>query len=529
MYKTIIVLKDGTELSSGVNVQNAILSTSLLECVNSTQEITLGAACANKLEIRVRVPAAVLAIAAGEEITAYRAGSDGKRHCIGRFTLEKPVRYSANSMTLTAYDRVTWLDRDVSPWLMSLDNWPYSLLDLARMVCEHCGLTLKNTTIPNGDYMVQKFSAQSITGRKIMQWVGEIAGRFCRATPEGEIEFAWYEPSGVSITPDGDRFYYQNGLTYEDYQVAKIEKVQLRLTENDVGVVWPDEIGEKNTYIISGNYLLTTTDSGALLPLAQTLYAQLKDVTFTPCKVTIPAGMDIHAGHTVQITDRNGKTFTSYVMTKTQAGQRDTLECTGSPRRDSTSVVNNESYRALAHKMLELKKDVDGLLVKASEIETLGGDLDSVREYAAQVALDVGGIKTSVSTIEGSIQGVSDDLQNTKGSITSLEQTASLFKLDIQKINNDGVGKVSNTTGIFDESGLTVDNTESPTKTTITPDGMKVYRKVGSSSDPVLTATSDGVAATNLHAKTYLIIGDLSRFENYGSNRTGCFWIGEVQ
>lgn len=460
-------------------------------------------------------------------ITGY-VQVQGKRHLIGKFILEKPVRSTSNTLRITGYDRVTRLDQDLGQWLAGLDSWPYSLLTFANMVCEACGLLLVNDSIPNGDYMIPRFLGQGITGRKLMQWVGEIAGRFCRATPEGKIEFAWYEPSGVSITPDGDRFYYQNGLTYAEYQVAPVEKVQLRLTENDVGVVWPEETGEKNTYIISGNYLLTTTDSSTLLPLAQTLYEQLKDVSFTPCKVVVPAGMDIHAGHTVQITDRNGKTFTSYVMTKTQAGQRDTLECAGSRRRDSTSVVNNESYRALAHKMLEIKKDVDGLFVKVSETETLGDDIDSVREYVAQVALDVGGIKTSVSDIEGTIEGVSDDLQNTKGSITSLEQTASQFKLDIQKINDDGVGKVSNTTGIFDESGLTVDNTESPTKTTVTPDGMKVYRKIGSSSEPVLSATSDGVDATNLHAKTYLIIGDRSRFENYGSNRTGCFWIGDA-
>jgi len=38
-----------------------------------------------------------------------------------------------------------------------------------------------------------------------------------------------------------------------------------------------------------------------------------------------------------------------------------------------------------------------------------------------------------------------------------------------------------------------------------------------------------GVGAVNLHAKTYLIIGSYSRFEDYKANsgkRTGCFWIG---
>lgn len=57
--------------------------------------------------------------------------------------------------------------------------------------------------------------------------------------------------------------------------------------------------------------------------------------------------------------------------------------------------------------------------------------------------------------------------------------------------------------------------------TTITEDGMKVYKNNGA----VLTANSNGVDAKNLHATTYLIIGDNSRFEDY-SNRTGCFWIG---
>lgn len=371
MIKTWIVLPDGTELTSGADEAISLQSVTITESVNDVQELTLGTVWANMMEAKIHCEEGTLNTNEGDEITVYRGNESGIRHLVGLFTLEKPTRPSANMIRITAYDRISWLDRDVAPWLMSLDDWPYSLLELARMVCEHCGLMLKNTTIPNGDYMVQRFSAQSITGRKLMQWVGEIAGRFCRATPEGEIEFAWYEPSGVSITPDGDRFYYQNGLTYEDYQVAKIEKVQLRLTENDVGVVWPDEPGEKNTYIISGNYLLTASGSSALLPLAHTLYEQLKDITYTPCKVTLPASLDIHAGHTVQITDRNGRTFTSYVMTKTQTGQRDTLECTGSRRRDSTSVVNNESYRALAGQILEVKKEMEGLEIKASKLENL--------------------------------------------------------------------------------------------------------------------------------------------------------------
>jgi hypothetical protein len=57
--------------------------------------------------------------------------------------------------------------------------------------------------------------------------------------------------------------------------------------------------------------------------------------------------------------------------------------------------------------------------------------------------------------------------------------------------------------------------------TTITEDGMTVYRN----EEAVLVADNEGVKAEDLHATTYLIVGQFSRFEDYG-DRTGCFWIG---
>ena len=59
-------------------------------------------------------------------------------------------------------------------------------------------------------------------------------------------------------------------------------------------------------------------------------------------------------------------------------------------------------------------------------------------------------------------------------------------------------------------------------KTTIDEDGMIIERN----SNQVLVANNEGVDAYNLHASTYLIIGDNSRFEDYDNDsRTGCFWI----
>lgn len=538
MLRTILILPDGREISSGAAQQNVIRSFKLTQKVNDTKELTLGSVCANVLEAELQTPNGGLELTAGQEITAYRTDESGSRNLLGRFVLKKPERPSANVLHITAYDRVSLLDRDLSEWLQTLQAWPYTMLDFARMVCNACGVELVNDTIPNGAFPVQAFFTPKITGRQLMQWIGEASGRFCRATPEGKLEFAWYTPSGVTLTADGARFFYQDGLSFEDFQVAPIQKIQIKQTRDDVGVVWPDETGEKNTYVISGNYLLATDRSDTLLPVVKTLYSQLKDMTYTPCKVKIPACMDIHAGHSLQIIDKNGKTLTTLVMTKTQAGQQDTLECTGSQTRDTTTVVNQEKYRGITRQMLEVEKKVEGLTVTASRIEetlqqnenVVAGTLErieSVQTSVSQVHMTADSIKASVSDLEKIVGSTTDALLQTKEQIAEVNLHANQLEVRIETIVNDGTKKVSNTTGTFNEEGLQIDSTESTTKTQITPDGMKVYQKRYGSTVEMLTATSAGVDATNLHAKTYLIVGGRSRFENYGASRTGCFWIGE--
>ena len=51
---------------------------------------------------------------------------------------------------------------------------------------------------------------------------------------------------------------------------------------------------------------------------------------------------------------------------------------------------------------------------------------------------------------------------------------------------------------------------------------MTVHR----GNEEVLTANNEGVKAEDLHATTYLIIGNNSRFEDFKNDRSACFWIG---
>lgn len=111
--------------------------------------------------------------------------------------------------------------------------------------------------------------------------------------------------------------------------------------------------------------------------------------------------------------------------------------------------------------------------------------------------------------------------------LTAYAQKSDLDKVkeDTDKLKEDmaaGVTEVSNAVGTFNSDGLRISRTGSEMSTQITDNGMTVSRN----EQQVLVANAQGVDAENLHATTYLIVGKYSRFEDYGDNRTGCFWIG---
>ena len=746
MLKTKLILPDGSVLTSGEGEQNAIISANLTQKVNDQNELAPGSVCSNMLEVSVIAPEGALSLEAGMEVACYK-----NDRCMGLFTMEKPTRASANVLKLTAYDRISRLDRDVTQWFSGLVDWPYRLYDLAWMVCSQCDLELVNSEIPNGDYQVQQFSATDITGRQLMQWIAQVAGRFCRATVDGKLEFAWYTPGKVSVGPatrtyglpigygvvvssapawgvlrpvtrvsaptdtlelytygknlfdktqypevyrpkedifrpttaspyavgvdirqiwyvlkahqghatisfearsdrsgplvvtctggrnialstydpngatmtcssqwqqgkivfpnaalsssvpenvnapallefkskidrgivpqirniqielgqnktdyepfrgkkytvtlpqkvssgtydwvagtfDGDetyylkpipvplrseviafssfpnrtqvqfreKGYYQNSLKYEDYQVQPIEKVQLRSSLEDVGTVYPDVQG--NAYIVTGNPLLTAQTAETLLPVAKTLYEQLKDITYTPCQLTLPGNLDFEAGQILTVTDANGHSFSTYVMTRTLQDHRDTLQSTGSRSRESTMAVNSQSIRNLYGRVMELSAQVDGLRAENRD----------AANNASSLQLAVEGIQTQV------LQQQQQDLtQQTR--LSELEQTATGLQLSVQTLHNDGAPKVKTNMGYrFDDSGLHISKSGTDLQNSVTEKGMYVIRGADT---VMLQADANGVIATDVNVRNYLVVGR-ARFEDIADGtRTACFFV----
>lgn len=396
MYYSVLRLPNGTELKGG-EAGSTLKALTLHTAVNAGREFTIGSAFSDYIEAEIWAdPGGSLQITAGDALTYYRQDDAGNRTKVGVFYAEKPTRTKRNSYKVTAYDTMSKLDADFSGWLHANQaQFPKTIWQLVQLACQRAGVTLASSSLPiNGSYSVQAFYADDLTCRQIISWAAEAAGCYAHMNADGKLQFLTYtdKRSTVKITPDGasnSTAYYADSLSYEDYTVKAIEKVQIRQSDSDVGVIYPDSTTATNTYAVQGNLLLTTGTEANLKTVAQNLYNVLKNVTYTPCKVSVPSSSGLACGQIVHVKDARGREFDTYLMSATISSGKASFESVGSASRESSSAVNSQSYKNLTGKMLEIKTSVDGLEVKASDLTGKYTDLKAtVDGLSAEVKKD---------------------------------------------------------------------------------------------------------------------------------------------
>lgn len=126
--------------------------------------------------------------------------------------------------------------------------------------------------------------------------------------------------------------------------------------------------------------------------------------------------------------------------------------------------------------------------------------------------------------IESRVEGI-------EGSVTSIQQTAEGINFRVEALENTEfeIDHVKTANGYtFNSEGLNIYRAGDEIKNLLDNTGMYVSKvqENGNSDEEILTANNEGVNAINLTARQYLITGKSSRFEDYGDDRTGCFFIG---
>ncbi len=333
----VIRLTFGSTELTGTTVQNVALD----ELVNSTDTLTMGCTCSNKITINLINPPTDISYD-GVSFTAE----------VGLKISDIPVTYEYvplgkfygavpetkndfKNLNLVAYDgfcKMTGVYEATVPDDTTLQA-VYD--DLKSQLYSKCGIILKDMELP--DYPITFPRIENITYTQAIGYVAGCLGGFARFDRNGELEITWYSYSGYEISRG---MQYMNGLA--------------RTTDKSL-VITSISTGTQNNPIIRGEGANGTainfenpymTDA-----MADDIYAVVNGLTYTPCTVKWRGDLAIQAGDIVRAIDKNGTPHNVLVMSqaiKIGGGCNATIECKG--KTDTTSAFSN-NFETTSKKM----------------------------------------------------------------------------------------------------------------------------------------------------------------------------------
>lgn len=348
----------------------------------------------------------------------------------GIFTVKTVVK-SGHKLEVSAYDNMHKFDIVIDEWL-SEQTFPMSYFGFVYALSGHCGVKLESINIFDYSYeLEQNFSTPGITGRMALSYASEMAGTFAyilsgNTSGRGKLCLSQISDSGVEL----DRSMYRTAKVAE-YTVLPTDKVQIRTSENDIGVIVGD--GD-NPLIVENNPLLYTSSAERITPVANALLERMAAVTYAPATVELFRDYGIDTGQYYYI---NGTK--SLVMSKTMKSGGVTFTCTGTAKR--SQIVSGQSFELIKMRgrANELERTLERTLSRITDAE---GNASEALQTANKIEWIVdSGTSASDFTITDRMAELISDNITLKGKTIAL--TADSINISSTYFNVDTTGAVS--------------------------------------------------------------------------------------
>lgn len=423
-----------------------------------------------------------------------------------------------NEISITAYDR---LYTAANYTVADLDIGAYTTREFAEACAAKLGLPLDITNVTDGAFDVEYDTQANFEGTENLR---EALNALAEATQT--IYYINYDWALVFKRLD------VNGEPALTINKEKYFSLESKTNRRLAAICHTTELGD--------NVQASMSYSGAIQYIRNNPFWELRDdvdvlvnaalnavggLTINQFDCTWRGNFTLEIGDKIALVTKDDNTVISYVINDTISydgflSEHTKWQYTNNEEENASNSSNiGDAIKQTYARVDKVNKQID-LLSSKTEINS---------ETISQLQITSDDINASVQQVTTNLTGMLEDTNNDLVTLTervNTSMTAADVRLEIQSELASGTSKVVTATGFkFDEEGLTISKTGSEMTTTVTEDGMIVYRD----NTAVLTANNIGVDAVNLHATTYLIIGSNSRFENYGYNRTGCFWIGEAE
>lgn len=324
---------------------------------------------------------------------------------LGTYTIVDAVKDGDYIFTCTCYDAMLAFDAIVDDWWNEDVQFPITTKALAESLFTELNLTYSlPTTFVNSDFeiAVRPTYFENIKASEVLGYLQEVTGGFFKADRQGTIRFYGMRQftNGVGFGENASVIEYTyrhmfGELNISDYDINKITSLQIRGTENDVGII----VGTgTNLFIIEGNPLLynVTEDDR---PMATNIFNAIKDITYTPFSGEVVGLPFVEVGDCINATTYKNATVNSPILYRVLSNQKlsvDSFTTKGEKQRPVTKTLNR-AITVLNQKTHEIVNTVDTLSSTITNVQSTISGLDArittntsnITQNASQIALKV--------------------------------------------------------------------------------------------------------------------------------------------
>lgn len=358
---------------------------------------------------------------------------------------------------LIAYDAIKdILSADMTDWYNGL-AFPMSLKKFRDSFFEHLGFEQEETTLTNDEMVVEKtIESDEISGKYIINAICEINGCFGHVNRNNKFQyleiafnqFGLYPRNDIypaddlyPVEPSGRKIANNLWISceYEDYLVEKIDTLQIRQKENDIGVI----IGNgENLYVIQDNFLVYGKSGSDLEQIAKNTFNVIKSISkYRPYSVDCLGNPCIEVGDAIRITAKS-EIIESYVLQRTIKGiqsLRDTYKADGQKVRSQNLNSTQKSIKQLKGKTNEIVRTVEETRIEISDLD---------KNLSAKIQINASAISSEVTRATNAENSLSSRITQTEESISlkvskneivsEINQSAEQIQISASKINLKG-------------------------------------------------------------------------------------------
>ena len=400
----------------------------LTESICSGSELRFG--CCEASEVKFRV-SNILSMKNKEiKIKSVLDGNTGNPFQYGVYKVESDVLTADRRFRdIVAYDKMyEIINTNVADWYNSL-KFPMNLNTFRNMFLMHFGLkwNIEDGTLVNDDMNIEKtIEPSELSGKDVIEAICELNGCFGKIGRSGNFEYIFLQGEIQGLYPDNDLYPSDDLLprdpisteiknniyiscTYEDFVTRKINKLQIRQSENDVGSI----VGTgDNCYIVQNNFLVYGKDADELNVIAERLFEKIKYITYRPFDAKTLGNPCLETGDAIRLMTKY-ELVESYILKRTLKGiqsLRDSISSSGVYEYSEKVNSVNSSIIQLKGKTNELERNVE---------ETKSTITDVGKGLQSQITQNAEMISSEVKRATKTEESLSSRITQTAESITS--------------------------------------------------------------------------------------------------------------